>query len=67
MKPALRRLAAVVLFAACVLSFVAGGGAAVAFEASGWASLPAFGLAGLCWIASACFMLAAAAVNGDEP
>jgi hypothetical protein len=54
MKSALRRLAAVVLFAAAVLVGAAGGGALVAFEASGWQLVSSF-------------VVASAAVNGDEP
>jgi len=66
MKSALRRLAAVVLFAAGVLVGAAGGGALVAFEASGWQSVSSFVVGMLCWTAAALFVGAAAAVNGDE-
>lgn len=66
MKSALRRVAAVALFAAAVLVGAAGGGALVAFEASGWQSVSSFVVGMLCFTASALFTCAAAAVNGDE-
>lgn len=67
MKAIVRRLAAVVLFAAAVLVGAAGGGALVAFEASGWQLVSSFVVGMLCFTASAVFMVASAAVNGDEP